>query len=377
MTALETAVIEAVDRLAAEIEHLAVLIGGNPELGYREHGAVAAITDLLDEHGEAVETGVAGMQTAFRAGAQADERPVAILAEYDALPEIGHACGHHIIAASAVGAFLALRAARPDLPVVLLGCPAEESTVPRAGGKIRLLDAGVFEEVSAAIMVHPYETSGVVREGALAARGFDLVFTGRAAHAAMAPEDGVNALDAAVLAYTGVSHLRQQLPSDVRVHGIIADGGRSPNVIPDRAALRYRIRSPDLQTLEGVSARVLGCAEGAALAASAELAVDEFMPPYAEIRQDPGLARIAERVMEHLTVDTTGARHLRFGSSDFGNVSHRVPSLEIGIGIGTPGAKPHTVDFREAALSAEGIASSVLGAKATALTICRHRAAGA
>jgi len=371
LTTEESLLLEYLDDLAPDLVGLAREIGEDPELGYQEHRSVGRIERFLGTRGIPIAFGLAGLPTAFETTGDRGHSALVVVAEYDALPDIGHACGHNLIAASAVGAYLALRAAAPRLPVRLVGTPAEESAVAGAGGKIRLLRAGCFDDATAAIMIHPYEHSGIVSAGALAARGVDFVFTGKAAHAAMHPEEGVNALDAAVLAYTGISHLRQQLAPEVRVHGVVADGGGSPNVIPDRAALKYRIRSATIGQLEETFHRVLRCAEGAALATGAHLDVDEFMPPYAEMRQDPRLAEIASRVLEDLRIDTSRAAELRFGSSDFGNVSHRVPSLEIGIGVSTPGARPHTSEFARAAVSPEGLIAAVSGAKAIALTALR------
>lgn len=355
------------------IVHIAREIGRTPELGYREHSASALVASVLEDAGHRVERPVAGMDTALRSRHGSTGGVIALLAEYDALPEIGHACGHNLIAASAVGAYLALAAVDPEHRYLLLGCPAEESTTRGAGGKIRLIEAGAFDDVAAAIMIHPYDSNAIVREGALAARGVEFVFHGRAAHAAMAPQEGINALDAVVLMYTSIATLRQQLPDEVRLHGIISDGGTSPNVIPERAALKMRMRAPTLAGLTRLYESVCACARGAATATGASVDIDEFMPPYAEMVQDEPLARIGEGVLDDLGL-TRGAEAPRFGSSDFGNVSHVVPALEIGIGISPEGAKPHTAEFATAALSSYGLEAAVSGAKALALTALRYRA---
>ncbi|HWM32657.1 MAG TPA: amidohydrolase [Pseudolysinimonas sp.] len=373
----EAAVTGFIDAIAPGIEALAAEIGEHPEIGYQEERAVAAISRMLADAGHEAVVGVAGMPTGLRAESGTSGPRIAILAEYDALPEIGHACGHNVIGAAAVGAYLAVAHADPDGRYLLLGCPAEESSVNGAGGKIRLIEAAVFDDVAAALMIHPYDASTIVTEGALAARGVEFVFRGRGAHAAMSPHLGVNALDAVVQCYTAIAQLRQQLRPETRVHGIISDGGASPNVIPDRAALRMRLRAPTLAELEDTFERVRGCAEGAALATGCSLEADEFMPPYAEMRQDPALSEIGRGVLADLGVTPpTDPRSAVFGSSDFGNVSHRVPALEIGIQVADEGTKPHTVEFARAACSPRGARAAVTGARAIALSALRYRSQG-
>ncbi|HWM33611.1 MAG TPA: amidohydrolase [Pseudolysinimonas sp.] len=374
----EAAVSGFIDAIAPRIEALATEIGAHPEIGYQEELAVAAIGRMLADAGHEAAVGVAGMATGLRVESGSSGPRVAVLAEYDALPEIGHACGHNVIGAAAVGAFLALAHADPDGRYLLLGCPAEESSVNGAGGKIRLIEAGEFDDVAAALMIHPYDASTIVTEGALAARGVEFVFRGRGAHAAMTPHEGINALDAVVQCYTAIAQLRQQLRPETRVHGIISDGGASPNVIPDRAALRMRLRAPTLGELEHTFDRVRACAEGAALATGCSLEVDEFMPPYAEMRQDRALADIGRAVLADLGVQPpVDPRSAVFGSSDFGNVSHLVPALEIGIQVAEEGIKPHTIGFAHAACSPRGSRAAVLGARAIAMTALRYRSAAA
>ena len=198
--------------------------------------------------------GTAGMETAFKAvlaGSGAGPT-IAVLAEYDALPKLGHGCGHNLIATSALGAGLALTEVLGDLDgsVWVLGTPAEESAAPNAGGKVHMVRAGIFDDVDASIMFHPAAETTMTDERSLAARGFEFYFHGKAAHAAGAPEDGINALDAVVAMYNAVSMLRQQVKSDVRIHGIILAGGAAANIIPDYAAIRYRTRSDDADYLE-------------------------------------------------------------------------------------------------------------------------------
>src|ERR671939_1237518 len=273
--------------------------------------------------------GTAGMATAFKAELGRAPRPrIAILAEYDALPGLGHGCGHNLIATSALGAGLAISEVLGELDgsVWVLGTPAEESAAPNAGGKVHMVKAGVFDEVDAAIMFHPATETAITPDRSLAARGFEFFFHGRAAHAAGAPEEGINALDAVVLFYNAISVLRQQLRSDARIHGIILSGGAAANIIPDYAAIRYRTRADDSEYLAQVVERVIACAEGAARATGCRLEWNEYMPPYENTVPNAVLMKLMKRNLEALGLEVSTARKRQGrGSTDFGNVTRRVP----------------------------------------------------
>src|SRR3982075_319746 len=282
---LKKKVCEAIDRRAAELIETADWIHAHPEIGHQEVEAAKRLSGLLTSAGIPVEMGTAGMATAFKAelGGKSSKRPrVAILAEYDALPGLGHGCGHNLIGTSAIGAGLALSEVLPELDgtIWVLGTPAEESAALNSGGKVHMVNAGVFSEVDAAIMFHPGTETAVTLDRSLAARGFEFYFHGRAAHAAGAPEDGINALDAVVQLYNAVSVLRQQMRSDVRIHGIILSGGAAANIIPDYAAIRYRKRPHDSDYLAEVGERVVAGGEGAAKATGCRLEWKEYMPGY-------------------------------------------------------------------------------------------------
>src|ERR671937_969693 len=282
---LKERVCKAVDRKAAELIETADWIHAHPEIGHQEVEAAKRLTGLLQSAGISVEMGTAGMATAFKAdlGATRTARPrVAILAEYDALPGLGHGCGHNLIGTSAVGAGLALSEVVSSLDgsIWVLGTPAEESAAPNSGGKVHMVNADIFSDVDAAIMFHPGTETAVTMDRSLAARGFEFYFHGRAAHAAGAPEEGLKALDAVVLFYNAISMLRQQVRSDVRIHGIIQSGGAAANIIPDYAAIRYRTRAADSEYLAEVVDRVIACAEGAARATGCRLEWTEYMPGY-------------------------------------------------------------------------------------------------
>jgi amidohydrolase len=366
----------AIDRRAAELTQTADWIHAHPEIGHQEVQAAERLTGLLRSAGIQVEVGTAGMSTAFRAelaGKDKAERPrVAILAEYDALPGLGHGCGHNLIGTSAVGAALALLEVISDLPgcVWILGTPAEESAAPNSGGKVHMVNAGIFEHVDAAIMFHPSTETAITLDRSLAARGFEFYFHGRAAHAAGAPEEGINALDGVVQLYNAVSMLRQQVRSDVRLHGIILSGGAAANIIPDYAAIRYRACADSTEYLAEVVERLIACAEGAAKTTGCRLEWKEYMPGYENTLPNSVLIdlMVANLRSIGLTVQTQRKRNGR-GSTDFGNVSRRVPGVEARIAItdriDVPG---HSIEFREAAGSDLGRQAMLNAAKGLAMT---------
>jgi amidohydrolase len=330
---------------------------------------------MLQTAGIPVEMGTAGMGTAFKAelpsGGEARPR-VAILAEYDALPGLGHGCGHNLIGTSAIGAGLALQEVSKELPgsIWVLGTPAEESAAPNSGGKAHMVNAGVFDDIDAAIMFHPGTETAVTLDRSLAARGFEFYFHGRAAHAAGAPEEGINALDAVVLMYNAISVLRQQVRSDVRIHGIILSGGAAANIIPDYAAIRYRTRADDSDYLAEVVERVVACAEGAARATGCKLEWKEYMPGYENTMPNRVLLELMTANLRGIGVQVSNERRRSGrGSTDFGNVSRRVPGIEARIAITdvleTPG---HSIEFREAAGSDMGRQAMLVAAKGLAMT---------
>ncbi|MBV9173476.1 MAG: M20 family metallopeptidase, partial [Chloroflexi bacterium] len=353
---------EAIDRRASELIATADWIHAHPEIGHQEVESSKRLVGMLEASGIPVEMGTAGMATAFKAELQTarrQERPrIAILAEYDALPGLGHGCGHNLIGTSAIGAGLGLAEVGADLPgsIWVLGTPAEESAAPNSGGKVHMVNAGVFNDVDAAIMFHPGTETAVTLDRSLAARGFEFYFHGKAAHAAGAPEEGINALDAVVLFYNAISMLRQQVRSDVRIHGIILSGGAAANIIPDYAAIRYRTRADDSEYLTQVVERVVACAEGAAKATGCRLEWKEYMPGYENTMPNAVLMELMTSNLQQLglNVNTTRRRSGR-GSTDFGNVSRRVPGIEARLAItdqiDTPG---HSIQFREAAGSDMG-----------------------
>lgn len=367
--ALHGALREHVEASAADLCGLSHAIHGQPELGFEERAAARAVTDLLTAAGVPVEVGACGLDTAVRARIGRRRPRVALLAEYDALPGIGHACGHNIIAATAVGAFLALAAHIDTLggSVELIGCPAEEG----GGGKEFIARAGGFDDVDAALMLHPAGFDAAAIDW-LGVRQVEAVFHGLSAHAAAMPQLGRNALDGAVAAYQGVAALRQHMLPGDRVHGIITDGGQAPNVVPARAAVRFYLRSSRLDTLAELTERAREVCEGAALASGTQLALHwDPCPVYVPVRNS---ATLAGRYAVHAAA--RGRRVLPPGqgptgfaaSTDLGNVSVRVPAIHPTLAVAPPEVSLHTPAFADWAVSAQGDTGVVDGAVALAQT---------
>ncbi|MCL0029594.1 M20 family metallopeptidase [Dehalococcoidia bacterium] len=365
MEELKEEAIKQIESLKDELIELSDRIHKNPELGFEEHKACAWLTDMLSEHGFEVERGVAGLKTAFRAtftGSKEHPR-VALLAEYDALPEIGHACGHNIIAASSVGAAIALSKLNLPGTVVVLGTPAEEG----GGGKIIMIEQGAFKGIDAAMMIHPSDQN-LIWKGSLAIKQIRMKFKGKSAHAAAKPEKGINALDAVIQTFNNINALRQHLTEDVRIHGIITHGGVKPNMVPDYAEAYFYVRALEENYLLEVLEKVKNCAKGAALAQGAKVEF-EIGRGYRSHKPNHALAEAFEANLLALGVKPDRPpEHGGIGSSDIGDVSHVVPAIHPYISI-TEGELPgHSPEFAEAACSEKGHRGLVIGAKALAMT---------
>jgi amidohydrolase len=357
-----------VDEGSGPLLDLARWMAAHPELSLEEHEASARYQALLRGWGFEVEAGSAGLATAFVAGRGSDAAPlrVALLAEMDALPEIGHACGHNLSGpASLLAAFAASRTLEAgEARLLVVGTPAEELGL----GKRRLVEAGVFAGVGAAMMAHASDMRRAHRLF-LGNRKLDFVFHGRAAHAAAFPERGVNALDAVIALFVGVGLLRQQLPRTARIHGIVTEGGTAPNVIPERAAARFWVRALDEATLEDAAARLLACAEGAARQSGARLEVRRLEGESPPLRANLALAGLYRRQLERLGLpESPHAPDESIGSSDITHVSQVVPTIHPNFPIGSE-LKLHTRAFAEAAASPAGEAGMLEGARALALTV--------
>jgi amidohydrolase len=357
----------AVEELTPQLLATSHDIHANPELAFREHHACARLADELEQGGFTVERGAGDLPTAFRASYNGGKPgpTLAILAEYDALPGIGHACGHNIIATSALGAGLALARAGVPFPgtVLVVGTPAEEG----GGGKILLAEAGVFKDVDVAYMLHPSQTN-MVKRGSLANSRVEIVFHGRAAHAAGAPDIGINALEAVIQTFVNLNGRRLHMRDDARVHGIITDGGRAVNIIPERAAARFSVRARDRAYQRRLIEMLRQCAEAGALSTGARLEWTETRG-YSNMVSNEVIADIFGR---HLTATGRSVAepkpNQRMGSTDMGDISQIMPAVHAYLSIAPPSVPNHTSDFTEAAGSPDGDRAVIDGALAMAQT---------
>ncbi len=360
-------------RVTAEIEarrddliRIADTIHAHPEVAFEEFESAALLSGILEQNGFQLERGVAGLETAFVATLKGKEAgpTVALLAEYDALPGLGHACGHNLIGTAALGAGLAMRTVLPELAgsIQVIGTPAEEG----GGGKAIMVEAGVFDGVDAAMMVHP-SSKNLTRRTSLTSYKIQIEFFGKPAHAAAKPDEGINALEAMILTYNSINALRQHLRDDARIHGIITHGGDAPNIVPDYTAAKFYVRAADTPYTLEVIEKVRACAEGAALATGARLEFGRYAPHYDDRLPNPKLYDLAEANMAALGIELS-APDERMGSSDMGNVSQVVPSIHPYLAIGPEEMGGHTVEFREAAVSPAGHEGMIKAAKVLAMT---------
>jgi amidohydrolase len=367
MSQIKDDIAKALDRLADDLEQLSRKIHDHPELGYQEVQAAAWLGDFLTEHGLKVERGIAGVDTAFRATIETGAGPtIAILCEYDALPGIGHACGHNVIAAAGAGAGAALAVVRSALPrgrVQVIGTPAEEG----GGGKIKLIRAGVFGDVSAAMMIHGWDR-WIVHQDLLGIARVGFEFSGKAAHASADPWEGVNALDAVIQTFNNISMLRQQVRPEARIHGIITNGGMAPNIIPELAAATFYVRAPRIDEMWRLHARVIACAEGAARATGCSLKVIQHDNAYEPMRRNQTLLDRWRANMERVGVTDGPEVKDRLGSSDVGNVSQIIPTIQPYVKIAPDGTPIHSRAFETAAVSPLAREGMVAAAKVLAMT---------
>jgi amidohydrolase len=354
------------DTETSALRELALKIHAHPELRFAEHRAAGWISDLLTHRGHAVERPLGGLATALRARAGGTGPRLAILAEYDALPEIGHACGHNLIAAGAVGAFLALAPAAEahGFTVDLVGTPAEEG----GGGKALLLDAGVFDGVDAAMMFHPFDRD-LVAHGTLANLWLAITFHGQPAHAAAAPWDGSSALTACIQTFNLVDSQRVHFRDGVRVHGFVTDGGQAVNIIPERAACEFSVRAKSLDELARVRAIVERCALAAAMAAGVEVTIAP-RKGYRDLVTNLPLARAFATHLGDLGRPAAETdERVGMGSTDMGDVSHAVPSIHPWLAICAVGETLcHQHAFARAACSERGLETMLTAARAMART---------
>lgn len=367
-------ILEAIDAARDDLLHISREIHAHPELNYQEHFAAQVLTEALERYGFSVERGAGGVATAFvaRKRGRADRPNVAFIAEYDALPGLGHGCGHNLIAISALAAGIGVGAviAEVDGTVLVIGTPAEEG----GGGKIKLIEAGVFNEVDATLMVHPGSnlTFVPVERGSgisLAMYGLRFEFHGKAAHAALSPDAGINALNAVIHTFTGIDALRQHLRDGTRIHGIITQGGQAVNVVPEYAACELMMRSRDREYLRTVIEQVTNIAQGAAQMTGARLEVSEAYPFYEDTRPNRTLAKAFAENLQAVGVELAPPGTPRgAASTDYGNVSHVVPSCGISYAVSETPIPGHSREMLAAASSSFGEESTLKVAKGMALT---------
>ncbi len=367
MVKLKAKVLAEIDSRRRQLEGLSLKIHSHPELGFEEHRAQAWLTQFLEENGFSIERGICELDTAFKASYGSGRPAIAILAEYDALPELGHACGHNLIAAAACGAAVAAKEAVSHLggSILVIGTPAEELH----GGKIIMAEKGAFDNIDAAMIVHPgiHDTATTQT---LACISLEVEFFGREAHAAASPEAGINALEAMLQSFNGINSLRQHIKDSARIHGIITDGGKTTNVVPAHSAASFLVRAGDEAYLEVLKQKVLNCFSGAATASGARLEYRWGRLKYAPMRNNLTMARLFLENMRSLgrKMELCDSSQT-FGSTDMGNVSQLVPSIHPFVAIAPMEVSGHSPEFVSAAASEAGTKAMIDAAGALATTV--------
>ena len=360
----------AVDAVGPTLLNVSHAIHERPELAFEEHFACQTLTKALRDHALPVKTGVYTLETAFETTINPDHSgpTVAVLAEYDALPDIGHACGHNIIATTALGAALALNTVASQLPgrVKLLGTPAEE----RGGGKELMARAGAFEGIDAALMIHPAGVNLATMPSICIAE-VEVIYHGRASHASAMPHKGINALDGLLLAYQAISNLRQHIRATERIHGIVEEGGSAPNIVPDRTVGQFYVRAANEKDLAKLKPRVQACFEAGATGSGCTVEVNWAGVDYLDLNTNWPLAGRFRHHAEQLGrsfVEHEQALKFGAGSTDMGNVSYRLPSIHPMLAVAPPNVVIHNPEFAQWARSEKGDAAVIDGAKALAQT---------
>ncbi len=358
-----------VDKLFYKLINLSRSIHAQPELLFEEREASRNLCYFLEDCGFSCQLGVGELPTAFLATypPKSTERPtIAFLAEYDALPDLGHACGHNLIAAAGVGAAVSLASCfdKEWGRIAVLGTPAEEG----GGGKIRLINKGLFDDLDAALMFHPDSETRLIKRS-LALVALEAKFHGQAAHAAAGPHEGRNALDGVILSFNNINALRQQVRNDARIHGIITHGGEAPNVIPRFAAAKFMVRALDNEYLGELLEKVTDCFKAAAKATNTELELIQDELSYAPFKPNYKLAELFRENLKRLGLEEKpGSEFANIGSSDIGNVSQVLPSLHSNVAICPANISIHTSSFARAAASELGNERMIIAAKALAMT---------
>lgn len=360
---LKKGIFKAIDELAPEAIALSDHLAANPERGGEEFDSSRKHVDLLEKAGFEVEYPFAGIRTAFRAKKGEGAAKVALLAEYDALPGVGHACGHNLSGAMSTLAGMALASVSDELDgqIQVIGTPAEETD----GAKVVMSEKGVFDDLDLALMLHCAGGVSFVPYESLAVDALEFVFTGQTAHASASPWKGKNALNGVQLFFHAVDMLRQHVPPEVRMHGIITTGGEAPNIVPDRAAAKFYFRAPKRTTVDEVVGKAKNCARGAALATETKVRWETAETGFEAMKRNKAAEGAMEKIMEELGIGLSEAPGPQ-GSSDMGNVSRRCPALQPHVSITSESRDLHTREFARATTASEAHRAMITGAKALA-----------
>lgn len=362
-------ILDTINENEAKFKDISIYIGENPELGHEEFKACEILTDTLKQHDFNVEIGICDLPTAFKATFDSGKAGpvIGFMAEYDALPELGHACGHNLIGTMGIAAGIGLSKVLSETggKVIVYGTPAEETK----GGKVTMAEAGIFEELDVAMMVHPLDS--YMKSGdSLAMDAIQFEFFGKAAHAAASPHLGINALDAVLQTFNSINALRQHIKSDARIHGVITEGGKAANIVPDYAVAQFYVRAGKREEVNKLVEKVKQCAEGAALQTGATVKSSFYEFSYDDMITNQTLSDLFTKQLVDLGVEPSEIQEQRDGSGslDMGNVSQVVPSIHPYVKICNEAYACHTHEFREAAMSDQGREAMILGAKSMALT---------
>jgi len=367
MDSVKNSIIKEIENLTDEITATSSYLLNNPETAFKEYKASAYLSNVLEEHGFEVKKYSGELETAFLAqpkGMKAVRPVIALLAEYDALPKIGHGCGHNLIAAASLGAAVALKNVKGEHSngFVVVGTPAEEG----GGGKVKLIEKGVFNDIDAAMMFHPAQTN-IPGRGMLGRIKFSIEFHGKTAHASNSPDKGINALDALIQTFNNINSLRQTMLPQGRIHGIITHGGEAPNIIPDYAAGLFYVRGNTIAYRDKIFDKVVSCAEAAAMAVGAKMKIKIDGPKIDPFKLNHCLQDMFKENMINLgiKIDKDNGRR---GSSDIGNLSHFIPTIHPYLAITNDDIASHSVEFRDATDKELGRSTLIAAAKLLALT---------
>lgn len=359
---------EKIDELRGRMVELSTDLHENPELSYEEYHAQDLLVAELEDRGFSLETGTAGLETAFRATfeGRSPEPAICFMVEYDALEDLGHACGHNLSGVASLGAAIGMKTilAGYDLPgrIVALGTPGEELH----SGKVPMVEAGVFDDLGAAMMVHMFDRT-VLDPKFIAMEGIEFEFHGKPSHAAGAPEEGINALSAVIQTFENINALRQHVKDGVRIHGIITDGGSAINIVPETATAKFFVRAESSEYLSEVAEKVKKCGEGAAVATGADLRIETF-ESNDDLDNNPVLTEIFDENIRRYTDDVSRTTEESLGSTDAGDVSKVLPTIHPTVSIAPEGTSLHSEEFARASHSEQGFDGMMRAAKGLALT---------